>query len=169
MSDRHNQFTRRIRISKDVQSVFEAWAVQGGMEKWMLQSANFIRKNEVIPPGSIIQRGDECEWVWHGWPDHTHTGVVTKVERNKIFSFTFDPAGIVDVHFKTIGNQGTEVILNQSEVPVEGADWYQYFYGCSLGWSFWLVNLKAWLEYGITLDEREIQYDGDEKYQVINQ
>ena len=94
---------------------------------------------------------------------------VLPVERNKIFSFTFDPAGIVDVHFKTIGNQGTEDILNQSEVPVEGADWYQYFYGCSLGWSFWLVNLKAWLEYGITLDEREIQYDGDEKYQVINQ
>ena len=33
-----------------------------------------------------------------------------------------------------------------------------FFYGCSQGWSFWMVNLKADLEHGVVLNELDHPY-----------
>ena len=167
--DLQNHFTRRITINANVSKVFDAWTLQGGMEDWMLRTAKFSRKNKPLPQAERIQQGDEFEWTWHGWPDHLHSGVVLNVVKDKLYSFTFDPAGQVDLTFESRGEVQTDLILKQSDVPIQGQDWYEYFYGCSLGWSFWMVNLKAWLEHGISLDEQEIIYDNETRYEIVNQ
>jgi len=43
-------------------------------------------------------------------------------------------------------------------------------YGCSNGWTFWLANLKAYLEHGILLNETEIDLRGEELagYEFVN-
>jgi len=42
--------------------------------------------------------------------------------------------------------------------------------GCSQGWSFWMVNLKAWLEHGILLNEKEAieQELGIDSAEIVN-
>ena len=62
----------------------------------------------------------------------------------------------------------TDVVLTQYEIPTDEAAKKNFFYGCSLGWSFWLVNLKAYLEHGIVLDEKDVPSDVEERLQIVN-
>jgi len=45
-----------------------------------------------------------------------------------------------------------------------------YHYGCSTGWTFWLANLKAWLEHGILLNDRgtDLLEDPRAGYEFVN-
>ena len=45
--------------------------------------------------------------------------------------------------------------------PGEPESTLQIHYGCSNGWTFWLANLKAWLEHGIHLGERDFDLGND--------
>lgn len=165
----HDTFTRRIIIAKDIDQVFNAWVVEGQMEKWFLKSAKFIRNGAFLKSGETSSTDDSYEWIWHTWPENVQIGSVLEVKKNEKFSFTFSPAGNVHVDFIKRSETSTEVILTQSEIPAEGENWYNYFYGCTMGWSFWLVNLKAFLEHQIVLDQREILYSDDRHIQMVNQ
>ncbi len=167
--ERRDTFTRRIRINTTINEVFDAWTVQGEMEKWFLKSAIFSRNSQSLPPGQKVETGDTFEWIWHTWPEMTQKGSVLNVEENKTFQFEFLPAGIVTIGFEKIDDQVSEFALTQNDIPSEGKAWYDFFYGCSLGWSFWMVNLKAFLEHGIVLDQKEIFYSGEKHLEVVNQ
>jgi len=52
------------------------------------------------------------------------------------------------------------VSLSQSEIPQDEKSKLEIFYGCSNGWTFWLANLKAYLEHGILLNETKIDLRG---------
>ena len=47
-----------------------------------------------------------------------------------------------------------ELILRQNNIPTDEKNMVNVHMGCNLGWSFWMVNLKAWLEHGILLNDR---------------
>ena len=164
-----NYFTRRILIKAPIDKVFDSWAIQGQMEEWFLLSAVYKRGDHSLEVGDSALVNDQYEWIWHGWPENVQKGKVLKVEKNEIFSFSFDPAGNVEVSFEQMENQNVLISLTQEKIPLEEQGWYNYFYGCSLGWSFWLVNLKAYLEHGIVLDHREGLFDRDQRMEVVNQ
>ncbi len=45
------------------------------------------------------------------------------------------------------------VMLKQSNIPTDEKNKMNIYVGCSNGWTFWLANLKAFLEHGILLNE----------------
>lgn len=53
-------------------------------------------------------------------------------------------------------NNATMVILSQFGIFVDDKNKLQIRYECSSGWTLWLVNLKAFIEHGILLNETEI-------------
>lgn len=163
-----SQFTRRIFIKAPVERVFNAWALQGQMEDWFLLKAQFSRKDSPLLKDEMVAAGDSFHWIWHGWDDADQRGEVLSVIKNKQLSMTFKPAGIVTVDFEQTDDNFTHLILHQSSIPTDEDGKLNFFYGCSLGWSFWMVNLKAWLEHGILLDERDVNFDDNRKLEVVN-
>lgn len=165
-----SSFTFRIFIHKPENEVFEAWAKSENLEAWFFKSAKFINSiGESLNSSESASNNCTYEFIWHGW-DTVQKGKIIDVETNKRFKFEFQPAGIVDLTFKKCDDSKTELILTQTEIP-HGSEKEikDFYYGCSLGWSFWMVNLKAWLEHGILLNEFDHPYTTPELiYQLVN-
>ena len=162
-------FTRRIFINIPIEKVYNAWAVQGEMEEWFLRKAQFSSLEGVARKrGERVQSEDTYSWIWHTWPEFDQKGEIFEAERPNKLSFSFGPAGRVDIEFTANGPDRTEVAITQSEIPTDEKSKKSYFYGCSLGWSFWLVNLKAYLEHGILLDERDVIYSDNRHMDIVN-
>ncbi len=144
------RFTKRIIIEKPVSTLYDCWATSDQMEKWFLEKAAFTG------PGNKKRKGDEramagdtFEWKWNNW-DFTETGTILSANDKDAISFTFGKGGNVHVKLRD-QNGATEVILTQTEIPADEESKIEIFVGCATGWTFWLANLKAYLEHGITL------------------
>lgn len=70
------------------------------------------------------------------------------------FSFGND-ACKVSVHLEET-NGTTLLTLRQYEMATDEETKMNLYNGCSCGWTFWLANLKAYLEHGILLNERDV-------------
>ena len=164
-----SQFTLRVFIRADKKIIFDAWTKQGGMEEWFLKRAQFFFNDKPLHKGEIATKNCVFEWTWYGWPEMIQKGEMIEVVENEKIVFSFEPAGIVTIVFEEAEDNCTQLILQQTGIPTTEEGKKNFFYGCSLGWSFWLVNLKAWLEYGILLDEREHNFDDARKLEIVNQ
>lgn len=145
-----SQFTRRILISKNKDEVYKAWATPSELTKWFLEKAEYKKADgSARASNEKVEAGDTYEWKWNNW-DSIENGVVENIDENQI-TFTFGNAGKVKVSFEE-KNGGTEIILTQYEIPADDESKLNFYTGCSNGWGFWMVNLKAWLEHGIKLN-----------------
>ena len=160
-------FQRRIRIDASLEKVFNAWTTSEGLASWFLRDATyFTSTGEKRTADGQAQKGDRFMWKWHGW-NHEFEGEVLDVIQEKTFHFTFGGAGVVEVSFGTVDGM-TEVILIQRDIPLDEESFRNYYIGCNLGWSFWMVNLKAWLEHGIVLNERNMDFNELPVFDVVN-
>ncbi|OZV68011.1 SRPBCC family protein [Winogradskyella aurantia] len=150
-------FTKRIRINKPIEEVYNCWATKSQIEKWFLEKADFIFENRVRKPHELIQKNDDFQWKWNNW-DFTEEGQVLEANGKDILSFTFGSGGIVAVTLKEV-QYGTEVELIQKDIPTDDSSKMDIFVGCITGWTFWLTNLKAYLEHGITLHAKGLSQD----------
>lgn len=147
------KFTRRIFINCDLRKVYDAWTIPAQIEKWFLESANYTQADGSPRPGTDhYKKGDTFEWKWHNW-DFKEQGQVQEANGKDYLKFTF-AGGSVGIKLKETDHR-TEMILLQEGIKTDEKSRYDVFYSCSLGWSFWMVNLKAWLEHGITLNETQ--------------
>lgn len=161
------QFTRRIIIHKPIEQAYQAWTQSGLVEQWFLDQADF--KNPSGQPRTKqepAQKGDRYAWKWHGWGSVAE-GEVTAANGKDAIAFTFGTAGVVSVQL-TETDRGTEIELVQKDIPDDDQGKRNYYNGCSLGWSFWMVNLKAWLEHGITLNETGINFTECSVFEFVN-
>lgn len=147
-----NSFTKRIGINKSIELVYRCWAIKKEIETWFLEKADFSAGNNLRQPDELVQKGDNFKWKWNNW-DFTEEGQVLDANGKDIISFTFGTGGIVTVTLKEI-NDTTEVILTQEDIPTDEKSKLDIYVGCATGWTFWLTNLKAYLEHGITLHEK---------------
>lgn len=144
-------FQKRIVVNKSLSEVYSAWATKSKIELWFLQEANYWDNNKNLRNGNeLVQKGDTFTWRWHNW-DFEEKGEVLKANNIDSISFTFGAAGHVHIELKPVSN-GTEVILTQDNIPTDERSKKDFYVGCSTGWTFWMTNLKAWLEHGITLN-----------------
>lgn len=158
-------FTRRIRIKSTAAKLYQAWASADGLSSWFLRDASYFDTDGNERDGVAV-KGDQFIWHWHGW-NHEFKGEVLAAEEGDEFSFTFGEAGKVSVRFEQLDEQ-CEIVLTQSEIGTDEVALKNYYIGCSLGWSFWMVNLKAWVEHGITLNERDIDFNKLEVFEYAN-
>ena len=161
MNNNWTKFTKRIPISVDVISVYKAWTTQEELEKWFLRKAGFIRfDGNLRGRNESIQKGDKYEWYWHGYPD-------TVFEKNEILEangkdflqFSFSGNCVVSVKLYTMEGE-TIVELTQENIPMDHNPDTNLLVGCGEGWTFYLANLKSYLQGGIDLRNKNVNIKG---------
>lgn len=148
------QFTKRIHIKTSLEKLYWCWATQEGITSWFLKDARYLRNGQPINKDEFVQPGDTYTWFWHNW-DGQEEGKILEAKANNYLRFSF--AGTCEVTV-TLEQKDSAVLLSltQSKIPQDDKSKLEIFYGCSNGWTFWLANLKSYLEYGILLNETEI-------------
>lgn len=146
-------FKKMIYIKGSIEEIYDLWATPEGIASWFLQEANYKRGAVKINLNEYAIAGDTFEWKWHNW-DGTETGEIVETKKNSFITFTFAD-GLVCVSLKTEKDR-VLVALEQSNIPTDEKNKMEIYNGCSNGWAFWLTNLKAFVEHGILLNEKEI-------------
>ena len=150
-------FEKRIFIAKPIEDVYRSWATQGQMETWFLEKAGFTTGTNQRKADEPVQKGDSFRWKWNNW-DFTEEGLILEANGKDLISFTFGSGGVVSIKLKEI-NGGTEVTLIQDHIPTDDKSKMDIFVGCITGWTFWLTNLKAYLEHNITLHAKGLKQE----------
>lgn len=143
-------FTKRIYIDSNIQSVYDAWTIPGKITEWFLEKADYSGENEQERnEDENIQNGDHFKWKWHN-RENEEGGHILAANGSDRISFTFGTGGNVHIELNE-HRLGTELTLVQDSIPIDEESKLDLFAGCNASWTFWLTNLKAWLEHGITL------------------
>jgi len=163
-----NSFTKKIHIKTSVEKLYWCWATEEGICSWFLKKADYYRNGSKIEPQEFLKSNDSYIWMWHNW-DEKEEGKILAVKENEFIRFSFAESCEVLVSLE----QKDDVVLltlSQSKIPEDEKSKLQIFYGCSNGWTFWLANLKAYLEHGILLNETEIDLRGFDLagYEFVN-
>ncbi|MEO8664169.1 MAG: SRPBCC domain-containing protein [Ignavibacteria bacterium] len=147
------KFTHGIYLNAPAERVFEIIATPSGITKWFIGKAKYYYKDMNIRLGNeVIQKGDSYLWTWLN-KDLELKGIITAVDENKIFQFTFSPLYIVTIKINSEGNK-TMLTLKQEYQESAVMDEFN-FINCCTCWVFFLTNLKSVIEHGIDLREAE--------------
>jgi uncharacterized protein YndB with AHSA1/START domain len=133
-----SQFTQRVAVAAPVEKVFRMWTDPVQLRSWFLADAKID-----------LKKGGEFEWKWLAGVKEK--GKVLSVKKPTKLSFTF-AGSVCDVTFKK-DKRGSLVILHQHNIPETEKGKFDVHLNCSCGWTFYLTNLKTYLEYGIDLRE----------------
>ena len=147
-----DSFTKKIYIKTNLEKLYWSWCTADGITSWFLSNATYTSTNGRMKSGSAkIAEGDSYIWEWHNW-DGQEKGKVIQANGKDFFEFTFADVCHVAISME---EQGDFVLLTlkQYNIPTDDKSKLNIHYGCSNGWTFWLANLKAYLEHGVLLNE----------------
>lgn len=148
-----DHFERKIYIKTTAKKIYSLWATEEGLLSWFLREANFVSPNGAPKHSSgLAEVGDSYTWRWHNWDGKTK-GKITQANGLDFLEFSFEES-MVSVKFEE-KNDVVIVTLKQFNIPEDDDSKLKIYYGCSNGWTFWLTNLKAYIEHGILLNETE--------------
>lgn len=147
------QFRRLIYIRASVETLYRMWATRKGMETFFLEYAPYSTAGGVIRgDAELCKSGDSYRWRWHNW-DGEHQGKVLECNGKDRLLLEFEGCNL-EIRFYE-GRGMTCVDLHQYDIPTDDYSKYFFFFGTGCGWTFWLANLKAVAEYGISLNDTE--------------
>jgi uncharacterized protein YndB with AHSA1/START domain len=167
MSDNWTEFKLRVNTKASVEKAYAAVATPAGLESWFLRRADITVGNSagaagaggaagsLRQPGDKIQKGDEYEFRWHGYPDSTsHKGKILAVDGKSQFSFTFSQELPVSI---SVYKECDETIVELVEMfdPADQEASKKHYLGNMKGWIFYLINLKSVLEGGLDMRNRK--------------
>jgi len=145
-------FTKKIYIDASKEKIYWCWGTADGICTWFLSSAFYQnKKGEQRDANSFIEKGDTYTWKWYNW-DGEETGQILEANDTDKIEFSFAGHCKVSVTLQEEKNK-VLVTLTQSNIPTDEKNKMNIHVGCSNGWTFWLTNLKAFLEHGILLNE----------------
>ena len=154
-----DSFTKKIYIKAPLAKLYWCWATAEGISSWFLSNANYTsHKGRSRSLEEYIQVGDTYVWEWHNW-DGRENGAILQANGSDFIEFSFAEVSKVSVHLEDKGKV-VLVTLKQYEIPTDDKNKLNVHHGCSNGWTFWLANLKAYLEHGILLNETEMDLRG---------
>lgn len=144
-------FRRKIYIQAPIERVYQCWATGKELETWFLRSSTYF-KPDGKPRGKEEpgQENDTYIWEWHNW-ESQGKGRVTLANGINRFQFTFDDSKVT-IELER-GRDMTLLTLTQEEIAEDEQSKMMIYFGCSNGWTFWLTNLKAYLEHGVLLHD----------------
>ncbi len=161
-----SQFTRRVFIEAQPKEVFQQWSSTVALETWFLEEVEFQRNGEILNKQEIIREGDNYRWKWHGW-EGEQKGKILEVLGNKSITFSFGQAGEVNIEFIS-DPIGCQLVLKQYNIPTDEQSIRNYYYGCTNGWSFWMLNCKLFIEKGFTINQKTNPLPDEIKCELIN-
>jgi len=149
-----DSFTKKIYIKASVSTLYNCWGTTAGICSWFLSDASYTDTTEhVRKPDEKVQIGDAYVWKWHNW-DGKEEGKVIEANGKDYMVITFAESCKVSIQLED-HKTATLLTLVQSEIPTDEKSKLDIHHGCSNGWTFWLANLKCYLEHGILLNETE--------------
>ena len=133
-----SKFVLRIYIKASPARVFQAWTDDKIVTKW------FTVKTVIEP-----KKNGRLYFEWLA--GDKMEARVNSIVKNKKFVFPFGSKGEeVAVTFKKDG-QGCICELRQYNMKTSDTDKWRMHRGCIQGWTFFMTNLKSYLEHGIDL------------------
>ena len=145
------QFVLRVNIDAKPERVYKAWTDDKIVSKW------FTEKTVIEP-----RKGGRLYFEWLAG-DKLETKVKQAI-KNKKFVFPFGKDGLeVSVTIKKDG-KGSVCELKQYNMKTDPASKWSIHKGCVQGWTFFLANLKAYLEHGIDLRSHDVKRSYKEDY-----
>jgi len=134
-----SQFIQRLPVAAPAEKVFKMWTDPKMMNKWLVEDAKMpLKKNGTY------------EWTWYG--GFKDSGKILSVRKPSKLVFTF-AGSKCEVQIKK-NKRGSMVTLRQYSIP--DSDEHKVVHlSCSNGWTFYLTNLKTYMEYGIDLRETD--------------
>lgn len=145
-------FTKKIYINAPKEKIYWCWGTTDGICSWFLSNAFYKTKEGVQREAtSFIEEGDNYTWKWYNW-DGEETGKILLANGTDKIEFSFVDHCKVTITLQE-GKNNVLVTLVQSNIPMDEKNKMNIHVGCSNGWTFWLANLKAFLEHGILLNE----------------
>ena len=133
-----SQFTVKIEIKAAPSRVFKAWTDEKIITKWFVEEAVIEPKKH----GRLY-----LKWLTGDKSDDE----IIAIRKNSLFHFPFGPKGEeVKVKIRKITG-GSVCELHQFNMKTGPKDKIYWHMGCRAGWTFFLTNLKAYLENGIDL------------------
>jgi len=162
------KFKKMIFIDAPPEKVYQAWAQPAEIVKWFIAEAEYrTAEGELRRENECVQAGDRYYWRWH--QDLSMKGEFSAAEENRYLAFTFGEKENgtgemirVSVRVTQAEDGRTALELLQDNMADALASYSGWHMSCNLGWSFFMTNLKAYLEHGIDLRE----YDPDKAYQA---
>jgi len=152
------KFEKRITLdSLKPMVIYNAWATRDGIESWFLRESIYTKENgQERARGEQAEKGDKYRWLWHGYGDDTaETGEILEANGRDLFRFTFSGGCIVTVSI--VKEQNENICSLVQEMPMPDVSEQRYFYiECGKGWTFYLANLKAVLQGGVDLRNRNV-------------
>lgn len=138
-----SQFTMKAAIKASPEKVFKAWTDEKILCKWFLIKAKME-----------LRRGGNFMWEWFG--NVQEKGIILEVKKPNRLSMTF--AGcVLDINIKK-DKRGTFMTLHQHHIPLDDKNKAGTHLSCFGGWTFFITNLKSYLENGIDLREKDVKY-----------
>ena len=155
-----HSFEKKIYIKSTIKKLYKLWSTEKGITSWFLSKAEFRNGNgKKRSETDSINTGDTYTWYWHNW-DGKADGTILQANGKNYIEFSFEGSKVsVTLEEK---NDVVIVTLKQFEIPEDDESKLRVHFGCSNGWTFWLTNLKAYLEHGILLNETEINLKENE-------
>ena len=149
-----DSFTKKIYIKTSMEKLYWCWGTSEGICSWFLRRADYTSAEGIQrDPGEQVQAGDTYTWEWHNW-DGQENGTVLQANGKDFMEISFAEVSKVAVKLEPQGNS-VLLSLRQYEIPTDEESMLNIHHGCSNGWTFWMANLKAYLEHGILLNETE--------------
>lgn len=148
-----DRFTKKIYIKAPLEKLYWCWATSEGYMSWFLKDAIFEREGKRISRSEFIRPKDKYAWMWHNW-DGQEMGEVLEANGKDKVILSFAGECTVTIDLKKV-DDAVLLTLTQANIPTDEKSQLEIHFGCSNGWTFWLANLKAKLEHGITLNETE--------------
>ncbi len=148
------QFTERAVLRVPMQRVYDAWTQSGIIEQWFLKTAkNTAPDGRLLAPDEAVTPDCTYTWTWFGYDVEEQNRWVEANGRDRI-RFLFAGQCPVDIRLKQHGD-AVVLWLTQSNIPTDDQSKRNIRLGCHDGWSYYLVNLKAYLEGGQDLREKD--------------
>ena len=138
-----SQFTQRVAVAAPVDKVYNMWTDPKQLRSWFVADARMD-----------LKKGGEYEWTWFG--GGKEKGKILGSKKPSMLAFTFANSKCEVVVKKD--KSGSLVILKQYDIPTGEDEKVNIHLNCSCGWTFYLTNLKTFLEFGIDLRETDLNH-----------
>lgn len=148
-----SQFTMKIEIGAHIDKVFRAWTDEKVIVKWFCVKAN------IVP-----ERGGRIYFEWLAGDKMDKQIIDIRKPRLLLIPFG-EKKEKVEVSLIKV-KAGTLLTLRQFDMKTDNKSKVTMHLGCRNGWTFFLTNLKSYLEYG--KDLRSHDPNKSYKQQYVN-
>jgi uncharacterized protein YndB with AHSA1/START domain len=148
MSARKRIIIQRYVYQAEPEKVFKALTDAKELTKWFLKDAQVQ-----------LKVGGKMKFVWS--PKDKHENKILDLVPNKRLQITWPtnrwggtPQANTYVTF-SLAPQGKSTLLQIEHTGFgPGEEWVRYYAATYSGWTYYLLNLKSWLEHGIDLRDK---------------